>query len=510
MSEQIPRRRFRAIWLAPLLAVLALGAWIFASPAGASPDDDYHLVSIWCAAGDRTSLCDETDNPGTRMVSERLVGIACFARETARSAACQDHVLASDDFVETARGNFAGEYPPLYYGVMSIFASDDILTSVLVMRFVNVLLFVAFGTALYLFVPSPRRRTLLWGWLVSIVPLGLFLIASNNPSAWAVIGVGSLPLALLGYFETTGRRRVALGAIAVAATVVAAGARADAAVYAVLVVGGVLVLTAHRSKQYLRRLILPGVLVVIAAALLLSSTQILSGLVGFGGSVASAPGSSHGFAVAADDDINLFSLLISNILNTPSLWAGVFGSWALGWFDTPLPLVVAWGGVGVYVAACFTGLHVLTWRRAIVVAGTGLALWVIPVFTLTRGGDAVGVEVQPRYILPLVVVLAMFALLSAGRIFTRPQALIMAATLVATYAVSIVYNIRRYVTGISVEGADAHGGVDWWWSGLPGPAVVIGVGVLSWAALITVVLLELKRRRAAAAEAAPVSVPSAP
>ena len=79
-------------------------------------------------------------------------------------------------------------------------------------------------------------------------------------------------------------------------------------------------------------------------------------------------------------------------------------------------------------------------------------------------------------------------------IFTRPQALIMAATLVATYAVSIVYNIRRYVTGISVEGADAHGGVDWWWSGLPGPAVVIGVGVLSWAALITVVLLELVLR----------------
>jgi len=63
-----------------------------------------------------------------------------------------------------------------------------------------------------LLLPLRRRSTLLWGWIVSIVPLGLFLIASNNPSSWALIGIGSAWLALLGYLETHGKRKIALGA----------------------------------------------------------------------------------------------------------------------------------------------------------------------------------------------------------------------------------------------------------------------------------------------------------
>ena len=45
------RRRGWWIWLAPLLAYVALLAWAFASPIGAGPDDDYHLISTWCADG---------------------------------------------------------------------------------------------------------------------------------------------------------------------------------------------------------------------------------------------------------------------------------------------------------------------------------------------------------------------------------------------------------------------------------------------------------------------------
>src|SRR5690606_36541409 len=135
-------------------------------------------------------------------------------RETTESAECQYDVLAGDaPMVETKRGNFVGAYPPLYYAVMSVFASADVLTSILVMRFVNVLLFLGLTTALYLLLPARRRPTLLWGWLISIVPLGAFLIASNNPSSWAVIGIGSLFLALLGAVESTGRHRLGLGGL---------------------------------------------------------------------------------------------------------------------------------------------------------------------------------------------------------------------------------------------------------------------------------------------------------
>lgn len=507
------RRRFRAIWLAPLLALVALGGWVFASPAGSSPDDDYHLVSIWCAAGDRTALCEESGNPATRIVSRELVDIACFARETTESAACQYDVLDGDTaMVETKRGNFVGAYPPVYYAVMSIFAGDDVLTSILVMRFVNVLLFLGLTAALYLLLPARRRPTLLWGWLISIVPLGVFLIASNNPSSWAVIGIGSLFLSLLGSVETSGRRRLGLGVLAVLSAVMAAGARADAAVYAFFVVGAVVVLTAVRRRAYLRQLIVPGIVVLVGLASLVLSAQILSGLNGFGGTALGAPTGGRGFSVAALSSGDLLGLLVNNILNTPSLWAGVFGYWALGWFDTPLPEIVAWGGVGVFAAACFTGFHDLTWRKLTVMAATVGALWFIPVFTLTRGGDPVGVEVQPRYILPLIIVLGMTALLATHertRWFTRIQTILIMVVLGGTFSVSLYYNMRRYITGNDGTGADLGAGAEWWWTGLPNPTVVCAIAALAWIGMLFTLWRELRRPSVVTEAADPAPVPSA-
>lgn len=490
------RRRFRVIWLAPLLALIALGGWVFASPPGASPDDDYHLVSIWCAAGDRTSLCEESGTPQTRVVSRALVEIACFAGEPAESAACLYGALDGGSMVETKRGNFVGAYPPVYYGVMSIFASDDLLTSIVVMRFVNVVLFLGLTSALFLLLPARRRATLLWGWLLSIVPLGAFLIASNNPSSWAVIGVGSLFLALLGFVESSGRRRLGLGVLAVLSAVMAAGARADAAVYAIFVVAAVVVLTAVRRRVYLRQLVVPGVVVLVALASLAISAQILSGLNGFGGTATGAPVGGGGTAVAAVQQSDVWGLLVSNILNTPSLWAGAFGYWGLGWFDTALPEIVAWAGVGAFAAACFTGLRDLSWRKLIVMAATVGALWFIPVFTLTRGGDPVGVEVQPRYILPLIVVFGMSALLAGGegtRWFTRVQTILLLVVLGGTFSVSLFFNMRRYTTGNEGSSADLGAGAEWWWEGLPNPTIVFALAVIAWIGMLLTLWHELRR-----------------
>ena len=61
-------KRIRAIHFAPVLALIALFAWAFASPIGAGPDDDYHLVSIWCASGG-SEQCAPGSQPNTRMVA---------------------------------------------------------------------------------------------------------------------------------------------------------------------------------------------------------------------------------------------------------------------------------------------------------------------------------------------------------------------------------------------------------------------------------------------------------
>jgi len=65
-------RRFRAIWLAPVLLLIALLAWAFASPILAAPDDDFHLASTWCDSGLNASMCQPGTSPTTRVVPEVL------------------------------------------------------------------------------------------------------------------------------------------------------------------------------------------------------------------------------------------------------------------------------------------------------------------------------------------------------------------------------------------------------------------------------------------------------
>ena len=200
--------------LVPILAFVALLAWGMSSPLGASPDDDFHLDSIWCSSAFDQSSCLPGSAPDKRVVPAALVHSACFAGDSTISAACQGKGSPSSrPTVDTDRGNFANNYPPVYYATMGLFVTPDILGSVWFMRLVNVLLFVAITTALACLLPLQRRAALITGWLITTVPLGAFLLASNNPSAWALIGVGSSWLALLGYFESTGKRRIALGAL---------------------------------------------------------------------------------------------------------------------------------------------------------------------------------------------------------------------------------------------------------------------------------------------------------
>ncbi len=406
--------------LIPLLAFLVFAGWSLSSPVGSSPDEDYHLASIWCAAGDRTSLCEETGEAATRLVPREFAVDPCFARISTESGACQVGAYESPELIESDRGNFLGAYPPVFYAVMSILATDDVQTSVLLMRLLNAALFVGITTALVLLLPSRHRAMAVGAAVVSLVPLGMFLIASINPSSWAVIGVGATWLGLIGYLDSDGRRRWLLAALFVAGAVMAAGSRADAGIYAVLAVAAALFLRFAPTRAFALSCILPVAVVIVALIATFGAAQLSSAALGFGGvdtpSNAGPAPTVPGGPAAPPAVATGLGLALTNLVNVPSLWAGVLGFWSLGWFDTPMPAVVAFGGVAVFVAVGFTGLAHVDWRKALLFSGAAAALWFIPTWTLTRGGDQVGSEVQPRYLLPLIVLLAAFALLeSRGR-----------------------------------------------------------------------------------------------
>jgi hypothetical protein len=445
--------RYAAI---PLLAFLALSAWGITSPVGASPDDDFHLSSIWCGQGLEPGECEAAGQADERRVPEALPAAAmCYAFKSENSASCQNEWFLQelDDLVVTDIGNFTGIYPPVFYATMNFFVGDDISKSVLAMRVANSALFVGVMTLLYWALPRGRRTMLVLGTTVALIPLGIFLIPSINPSGWALLSGAVVFASLVGFFETSGRRRLALAGLAALGTLLGAGARADAAVYAAIAAVAAVAVSARWRQGGWKFVAYPILICVVCALSFLSAGQ------------------SGAASVKADGpsvhDYDLVQQISYNLLNAPELWAGSLGYWGLGWLDTPMPSVVWVVNLVTFGAVLVLGMTRTSPRKTMALLLVLVAMWVLPTWVLLQTEDLVGAGVQPRYLLPLLVLLAqvaLFRLVPAHTEFSRSQLMFVAGGLTATNAIALHYNIRRYVTGTDVFAFNLDTGHEWWWA----------------------------------------------
>jgi hypothetical protein len=485
-SRPAPSRRLVARVALPLLAFLALAAWGLASPVGSSPDDDFHLPSIWCGLGERPGLCEPGLSPDSRLVPEAVEGEPCYARTAEwvatpeKDASCWEPETA---LVDTTRVNTTGLYPPVFYATMSVFATTHVEASVLAMRTFNAALFVGFLTATAYALPPLLRRSVLLPFVVTAVPLGAFIVPSTNPSSWAYLSGGTVWLALYGSTRSAGARRYVLAGIAVLAALVGAGARADAGAYACLAVVVVAVLALRRSRELLVPAVAGLLVSVIGAVFYLATAQ--------GGAA------SGGLADGPDvPPLGAWDTL-RTVLDVPDLWQGAVGGWGLGWFDVPLPAVVPVLCWAVVAAACFLGLGHATARTLAATALVLAALWLLPTLLHQQTGVLVGTFIQPRYILPLLAMLAGVATLATvrGRLeWTRAQGYVAAGALSLAGAASLYTTIRRFTVGIDTPVWNLDGDPRWWWSTAPSPMTALVVGSLATAA--TVLLAEHLGRQA--------------
>ncbi|WP_089913268.1 DUF2142 domain-containing protein [Leifsonia sp. 21MFCrub1.1] len=472
--------RFRLILLVPILAFLAMSAWAVSSPIGSSPDDDFHLASTWCGLGERAGLCDPVaGHPDERSVPYAVAETLCNRTSSLQDARCSLTEVSKPHpvMVATDRWNHTGQYPPVYYAVSSVFASGDVLASVMVMRVFNVLLFVAVGVLLYLLLPAVRRATLLWMWSITVVPLGMFLIASNNPSSWAVIAGGSVWISLVGFFETAGPRMWGLGALSVFAALLGAGSRADSAMYVGVAAVAVAVYEARRSRVYALKCLLPVALVVLAVLFYFGSGQ---------------SGSSGGLTGSHETEtMGTVQLLWNNLIELPGLWLGALGTWKLGWLDTAMPGAVPSFAIAAFGAGLFAGAASFSVRKLLAMLVSGAALVVVPSYVLYAGRATVGDEVQPRYILPLLIMFAGFALLQESPRalrFTRFQVVAVAAALAVANTVALHVNLRRYITWEPIVDPNLNHDVNQWWLGAVSPMMVWVVGAIAFAGAVGLAL----------------------
>ncbi|MDR6612450.1 DUF2142 domain-containing protein [Leifsonia sp. 1010] len=473
--------------LMPVALFFGLVAWAFASPVGAAPDDDYHLTSIWCAQGDRAGLCEPGPKPDERSVPRAMtLSSLCYAHHSEIPGKCA--IPDAEGLVPTDRGNFNDHgYPPVYYAVMSVFASPHLGTAVISIRVFNAFLYVGLLTALFLLLPARRRGLLVWSALATLIPLGLFLVASTNPSGWAVLSATTLWLALLGYYEAASRgRTIGLGVVAAISTIIGAGARADAATYGVLAMILVVVLKAERTRAFLLRSLLPVGLAIVSVLLYLSASQ--------GGVITRQHSTLPPYEFAW--------LLWKNLLDLPWFYASSFGYTGLGWLDTFMPVSV-WGSVTLVVSGlAFWGLGRMTARKVVVLAISALAVVFVPLYILMREQIHVGTGVQPRYIYPLLILLVGLCLYGMNRFdlgLSRLQLIVMGALLIGANGIALYTNIHRYTTGTDAQYLNLNSGVVWWWPipVLPMQMWVLGSFAFAVAVAAAVVLgLSTARRNA--------------
>jgi hypothetical protein len=490
-----------------LLTVLTFGSWAFSSAVGSAADDDYHLSSIWCASFAGNTCEVDPEGEGVFIPESLREGIYCYYHNQFQSAGCQPFMDGTDPRpdVPFAHNNPSRNlYPNGYYNFHNLFKVDSIEATALTVRFVNLGIFLGAGFLLFYALPRRLRSTWVWVWIIGLVPMGMFVIPSSNPSSWAITAVAAGWIALLGYLETRGLRAWILGLVFIASAILAVSARVDAVLYLGFASLVAIWLSATRGKELVKKIwpgLIPLTVVVVALIINPANLERVVGGLGSRDEYTSDPLPWSSPAQMLGGSAFDWGLLWHNFWNIPGLWLGIFGGspWgALGWLDTIMPQIVLAGTMAVLVTIVIISLRSADKKQLTAFFAVLAALWAMPLYLLQLGGFVTGEQIQPRYMLPLMIVLLGTLLVrqDGKPLLTKPGELwfvIIALTL--ANAIALHTNIRRYTTGMGVQGFNLDSPREWWWLFFPdflGPTLLwaigsVSFGVLLWALLFRVV-----------------------
>ena len=484
------------------LSVLATGlGWALASPVGGSPDDDYHLGSIWCPPPVESSGCatkvinNEVQVYVPQTVSQRT---SCFAYPDGDGTMLCKGALSDHEYTYSRRYD-AGNYPGGYYWFHHLFVSDDVTASVLIMRGVNILIAMVLLGSIGWLLPSRYRESLALAIVVAWMPMGAYFVASNNPTSWALSGGLAYATALFGSLRAEGRRRWALLGLAALGALISCSARGDSAFFVLVISLAVLV-----GAPWTRRIVPEATLALVASA------------IGFWIMRSTGQATALASASSPEDSSPLMKRLNSLITSLPDYFAGFYGQrWGAGWFDVPFDGAPASIAVGLAAICLFLGARRVGWRKALSALIVLGAIAGIPLVISLQAGYSRVYQYQPRYMLPLLAVLLFLwlAMSVKDRHVTGLQIWFIGISSVIVDAYALRRVMERYTHGRldldhPVYSLDLF--LKWWWSDVPlTPEYTWRLLVLIYAIAIVAMSLVLWRRpaRALAAPTAPASAP---
>lgn len=474
-------------------ALLWVAAWAVASPVGSSPDEPFHLAATWWYAPDATASrrIDPTTGAIESLIPTTVLASACFAFDPSQTGFCTMEIAPESVWWHVPERAPAGG--ALFYRILSFFVGravspTAVFNAVAAMRIFNGILAIGLLAGVAYFLSRSGKRLLCYSVLAIASPMIIFLVASINPSGWAITG---LLVAWFGAYAALRGRGVGEGGIAergiadsgvaesgivgrgiaerfvpallaVMGAIMAANARTDSAVYLAAMAVAVVIMDWPNVRLNWWRLTLPLLFFAIGVFGFLAGGHagvITEGVVG---------------AVNVDGSALWPSwVLINNLFQLPEFLLRL-PTPPLNWLDTELPQIsevsvsIAWVALALWGFAASKA----NWQKVIMLVGILVLLVLLPLYLFQVSGLLVGFEIQQRYMLPLLPILLSVALWRPRRDgaprLSKGFTWLLYLAIVIGHAMALHTQIRRFTRGLDnyvtrfYTGPRLNVGVQWW------------------------------------------------
>ena len=409
-------------------------------------------------------MCTKTSS-GYLLPAAVVNAYTCYEYSPSSTANCQDLASKAPVTESGAQVNKTGAYPGGFYWFMGFFAGSNVSVSVYAMRFVTILIAAIALLATLAVAPPNLRQAGAIGVVAALGPLGWFLLASTNPSSWAIIGVGLYWVALLSHAlnENQYRRWGAFG-LGLVLGVLACAARGDAGGYLIaLNLCAAIALVGFRIDRSRWRSTL-GLMIAtsaIAVFVLLQASQV--------GAISSgATSSGSGFGI---------DQFLYNVLNVFTLSFGSLGYSPLGWLDTGMPIIIPVALSILVVRLIVAGNRSVTRGARCAALIVLVLLFLVPMAGLYQYQTVVPFDVQSRYVMPLLPAFIGFWFIRLNQheqaVLTRGMRWFFLLAVFLSFSIALLWNTIRYTQGLPpgvatfgiTTGApsfDVSGAAKWW------------------------------------------------
>jgi len=435
-------------------------SWAISSPPGSASDEIYHLSSIWCAWGEN-EICKFDGEPqeiGRRNITltPEFSKAGCFRSDIdkkSKSAKCYSESSNSKD--RFAWETNSGNYPGLTYTVLRTFASNNLDLSVIIMRLFNYsLLTFSIILAFYTLRPMTFYSSML-AIFITLIPVSVFFLTSINPSSWTIIGIGLYWAYLWDLFRSENHKSNKLFyAGLILMSILSIGSRSDASIYIIILnsIAFVYVIMNKRLAKEFKNLIITSLISIWAAIQFLYNQQY-------------DPASKKTNVEGG------LSLLWQNLIDLPMYYVGIFGGkgpeewpFGLGWFDTPIPSLVSILGLLNLVLVSSFLVKLKGKKQKLFITLLLIFMISIPLILLQLRGTGAIFFLQPRYLLPLLIVfLGILVTNFASSKYLHATITIIIFNLSISNSISLYTNLKRYTVGLNSK-ANIFGSPEWWWN----------------------------------------------